>query len=97
MTDNEISKNIIGAAIEVHKNLGPGLLESVCEICLFKELVSKGLAVKRQLGLPVVYKGEKCDLGFRINLLVENRIVVELKSVNALNDVHIAQLLTYLN
>ncbi|RMF09057.1 MAG: GxxExxY protein [Candidatus Neomarinimicrobiota bacterium] len=96
MTDNEITQNIIGAAIEVHKNLGPGLLESVYEICLYKELVSKGFTVKRQLGLPVIYKGEKCDLGFRIDLLVENKVVIELKSVDALNDIHIAQLLTYL-
>jgi len=96
MTDNEISKHIIGAAIEVHKNLGPGLLESVYEMCLYKELVSKGFAVKKQFGLPVVYKGEKCDLGFRIDLLVENRVVIELKAVDALNDIHIAQILTYL-
>ena len=96
MTENELSKVIIGAAIEVHKTLGPGLLESVYETCLERELVIRGLKVKRQVGLPLVYKDISCDIGYRVDLLVENKVIIEIKSVEALNDVHIAQVLTYL-
>jgi len=96
MTENEISKKIIGAAIEVHKELGPGLLESSYEICLAHELKLQGLDIQTQVGLPVVYKGIKLNAGYRIDLLVENKVIVELKSVDALADIHSAQLLTYL-
>ncbi|NHZ87166.1 MAG: GxxExxY protein [Planctomycetia bacterium] len=96
MTENETSKIIIGAAIKVHKALGPGLLESVYEICLFKELRDLGLNVLRQVSVPVVYEGEKLDTGFRIDLLVENKVIVELKAVESLNDIYLAQVLTYL-
>lgn len=96
MRDNEITGEVIGAAIEVHKILGPGLLESAYEMALKKELESRGLQAKQQVGLPVTYKDEKVDLGYRIDLLVEERIVVEIKSVEALHDVHMAQILTYL-
>ncbi len=96
MTENELSKVIIGAAIEVHKTLGPGLLESAYETCLERELVIRGLKVKRQVGLPLVYKDISCDIGYRVDLLVENKVIIEIKSVEALNDVHIAQVLTYL-
>lgn len=96
MKENEISGKIIGCAIEVHKALGPGLLESAYEECLYFELQSAGLKVEKQKPLPVVYKEVKLETGYRIDLLVENCIVVELKSVEALNDVHTAQVLTYL-
>jgi len=96
MKENEISGKIIGCAIEVHKALGPGLLESAYEECLFYELQAAGLKVEKQKSLPVVYKDVKLDVGYRIDLLVEDCVVVELKAVEALHDVHTAQVLTYL-
>ena len=96
MSENEISSKIIGAAIEVHKQLGPGLLESTYETCLAYELKQLGLDVKQQIALPVVYKEVKLDAGYRIDLLIENKVIVEIKSVEALADIHTAQLLTYL-
>ncbi|MBK6951046.1 MAG: GxxExxY protein [Crocinitomicaceae bacterium] len=96
MTENDLSAKIIGAAIEVHKQLGPGLLESTYEICLAFELKELGLEVKQQVALPVVYKDVKLDAGYRIDLIVENKVIVEIKSVEALADIHTAQLLTYL-
>ena len=96
MSENEISSKIIGAAIEVHKQLGPGLLESTYETCLTYELKQMGLDVKQQQALPVVYKEVKLDAGYRIDLLVENKVIVEIKSVDALADIHTAKLLTYL-
>uniref|UniRef100_UPI00404ADABE GxxExxY protein n=2 Tax=Flavobacterium sp. TaxID=239 RepID=UPI00404ADABE len=96
MTENELSTVIIGAAIEVHKQLGPGLLESSYEHCLAFELKQKGLDVKQQLALPIVYKEVKLDAGYRIDLLVENKVIIEIKSVESLADIHTAQLLTYL-
>lgn len=88
---------IIGAAIEVHKQLGPGLLESTYEECLCHELHLQGIQFKRQIDLPVVYKGLKLDCGYRLDLLVEDTVVVELKAVEQLLPVHEAQLLTYLH
>ena len=96
MNENELSKTIIGAAIEVHKVLGPGLLESAYEASLQRELMLQGLDAKQQVGLPVVYKDVTCELGYRIDLLVENKVIIEVKSVESLNDIHIAQVLTYL-
>ncbi len=96
MQDNEITGAVIGAAIEVHKVLGPGLLESVYEAALKKELELRGLQTRQQVALPVTYKDEMVELGYRIDLLVEGRIVVEIKSVEVLHDVHLAQILTYL-
>ena len=96
MIENELSKKIIGCAIEVHKALGPGLLESAYEECLYYELQLSGLKVQRQKPLPVVYKEIKLEAGYRVDLLVEDRVVIELKSVEALHDVHTAQVLTYL-
>jgi len=96
MNENDISGKIIGCAIEVHKALGPGLLESAYEECLFYEIKEAGLKVERQKALPVIYKDVKLEAGYRIDLLVEDKVVVELKSVEALNDVHTAQVLTYL-
>ena len=96
MTDNEITREIIGAAIEVHKQLGPGLLESAYEECLAHELQLRNLRVERQLPVPVVYKQTKLECGYWIDLLVEGRIVVELKSVDGLAPIHEAIILTYL-
>ena len=96
MTTNEITQKIIGCAIEVHKKLGPGLLESAYEECLAFELTSKRLSIRRQQPIPVVYKEIKLDCGYRIDILVENTVVVELKVVDEFNPVHIAQILTYM-
>jgi len=96
MTDNEISHEIIGAAIEVHRLLGPGLLESAYEECLSKELTLRTLEVERQKPVPVVYKDVKLECGYRIDLLVEGRVVVELKSIESLAAIHEAIILTYL-
>lgn len=96
MTENEISSKIIGAAIEVHKQLGPGLLESAYETCLCYELKQSGLDVKQQIALPVIYKDVKLDAGYRIDLLFENKVIVEIKSIETLADIHTAQILTYL-
>ncbi len=93
---NEITKIIIGAAINVHRALGPGLLESAYEACLVYELVSKNLKVERQKGLPIKYKGMQLDCGYRIDLLVEDKIIVEIKAVEKLEPIHEAQLLSYL-
>ena len=87
---------IIGASIDVHRELGPGLLESTYEACLAYELVQRGLKVERQKPLPVVYKGLKLDVGYRVDLLVEDRVIVELKAVDRLEPIHEAQLLSYL-
>lgn len=96
MTENEISEKIIGCAIQVHRELGPGLLESSYEECLYFELFQSGLQVEKQKPLPLVYKEVKLDCGYRIDLIVENKVIVEVKSVEALNDIHLAQVLTYL-
>lgn len=96
MTENEISSKVIGAAIEVHKQLGPGLLESTYETCLVYELRQLDLEVKQQVALPVIYKNIKLDAGYRLDLLIENKVIIEIKSVEALADIHTAQLLTYL-
>lgn len=93
---NRLSERIIGAAIAVHRELGPGLLESAYEACLEYELIHSGYKVERQLTLPVVYRGVKVDAGFRIDLLVDEAVIIEVKSVVKLDDVHNAQLLTYL-
>ena len=96
MFENEISERIIGCAIEVHKALGPGLLESAYEECLFYEIYQLGLKVEKQKPLPLIYKEIKLEVGYRLDLIVEKKVVVEIKSVEALNDIHIAQVLTYL-
>ena len=93
---NRLSGMILDCSIEVHRNLGPGLLESVYEICLCKELKERGLKFVRQLFLPVNYKGEQLDADYRIDILVEDEIIIEIKSVECLLPVHEAQLLTYL-
>ena len=93
---NRITHRIIRGAITVHEALGAGLLESTYEACLAFELADKGLHVQRQVGLPIVYKGVRLDEGYRIDLLVEEKVIVEVKSVQALIPVHEAQLLSYL-
>ncbi len=96
MSENELSGIIIGCAIEVHKQLGPGLLESAYQECLLYELTQSGLKVGKEIPMPVVYKEVKLEHGYRMDLLVENKVVVEIKSVEGLTDVHTAQTLTYL-
>jgi GxxExxY protein len=96
MEINEITKNIIGAAIEVHRTLGPGLLESTYEACLFYELEQMGLYVERQVELPIKYKNVSLETGYRIDLIVENEVIVEFKSVKELLPVHTAQIITYM-
>ena len=96
MTENEISSQIIGAAIEVHKHLGPGLLESSYEACLLFELRQVGLNVRSQVALPISYKGLQLEAGYRIDLLVEENVIIEIKAVDELADIHTAQILTYL-
>ena len=93
---NHITKKIIGCAIEVHRDLGPGLLESAYEECLAYELIYNGLEIKRQQPTPIVYKDIKLDCGYRIDILVENLVIVELKVVDVINAVHEAQVLTYM-
>lgn len=93
---NDLTEKIIGAAIEVHRAVGPGLLESAYEECLAHELHLQGLNYERQAPLPVVYKNAKLDCGYRLDFLVENTIVVELKAIEALHPIHIAQILTYM-
>ena len=96
MTENKISNLVIGAAIEVHRQLGPGLLESAYQECLRKELQELGLAVEKEKAMPITYKSLKLDHGYRMDLVIENKLVVEIKTVDAFIDVHFAQLLTYL-
>ena len=93
---NQLTGTIIGSAIEVHKALGPGLLESAYEECLWFEIQSKGLNAQRQVSLPIDYKGRQLDCGYRLDLLVDDKIVVEIKAVEKLLPIHKAQLLTYL-
>lgn len=96
MTENEIATIIVNASLEVHRELGPGLLESIYESCLGYELKQRGLNVAQQHPLAVVYKDEQMDIAFRLDLWVENKVVVEVKAVEMLTDVHMAQILTYL-
>jgi len=96
MTENELAKIVYEAGMKVHKELGAGLLESAYEECLFYELQKSGLSVEKQKALPLVYEDVKLDVGYRVDLLVEQKLVIEIKSVEALNDLHLAQILTYL-
>ena len=96
MTDNQLTHEIIGAAIEVHRVLGPGLLESAYEECLARELTLRNIKFERQKPLPVVYKEVKLDCGYRLDFLVEGRVVLELKAVESLAPIHEAIMLTYL-
>lgn len=95
MTENEISKIVFESGLKVHRNLGPGLLESAYEECLYYELTKIGLRVEKQKALPLVYEEVRLDAGYRIDLLVENKLIIEIKSVEELHDIHLAQILTY--
>lgn len=96
MTENEIGKRLVHAALQVHKNTGPGLLESACQACLEYELKKSGLFTEKEVALPVVYDEVKLECGYRIDLWLERKVIVEIKSVDSLNDIHMAQILTYL-
>ena len=96
MTENELSKIVFECGLKVHKALGPGLLESAYEECLFYELFKANVHVEKQKGLPLVYEEVKLDISYRTDLIVENKLIVEIKAVEALNDIHLAQILTYL-
>lgn len=96
MTENELSFKIIGIALELHKSIGPGLLESTYENALAYDLRESGLLVQQQVAMPFIYKEVRMDIGYRLDLLVENKMIIEIKSVENLAPVHYAQLLTYL-
>jgi GxxExxY protein len=93
---NELARKVYFCALRVHQNLGPGLLESAYEECLFYEIQKDGLFVEKQKPLPLVYEEVKLEIGYRLDLIVENKLILEIKAVEALNPVHLAQLLTYL-
>jgi GxxExxY protein len=95
LTENQIATAIVNAAIHVHRQLGPGLLESVYEECLYHTLLKRGYNVEKQLALPVYFEEIKMEVGFRTDLLVEKKVIIEVKSVEKLNDIHLAQTLTY--
>lgn len=96
MTENEITEKIIGCAIKVHKALGPGLLESAYEECLNYELRKTDMTVQKQKPIPLIYEEVKLECGYRADLIANHKVIVEVKSVEALNDIHLAQILTYL-
>ncbi len=96
MNENELSGKIIGLAIEVHRALGPGLLESAYKECLYYKLIQSDIKADKEKPIPLIYEKVKLECGYRIDILVENKIVLEIKSIEAFNDVHIAQILTYM-
>ena len=96
MTENELSNKIIGLAIEVHTALGPGLLESAYKECLFYKIGKSGISVEKEKPMPLVFEEVRLDCGYRIDLVTEKKLVIEIKSVEALNEIHLAQTLTYL-
>ena len=96
MTENQISKLVFDSALKVHKELGPGLLESAYQECLYYEISKTGIWVEKQKPLPLVYEEVHLEVGYRVDIIVENKFVIEVKTVDALNDIHLAQLLTYL-
>jgi len=96
LNENEIGTIVVDTAVNLHKNLGPGLLESVYEVILMKLLSKKGLSIQRQVSIPIEYEGESFDEGFRIDLFIEGKVIIELKSVEKITGAHKKQLLTYL-
>ena len=96
MTENELSNIIIGEAIKVHSQLGPGLLESVYEECLSYKLIKSEIYIERQKPIPLIFEEVRMECGFRCDILVESKVIIEVKSCEALNDIHLAQVLTYL-
>jgi len=93
---NQLSNQIIGLAIKVHNHLGPGLLESSYKECLFYEIIQAGLNAQKEKPLPLVYQDVKLEIGYRVDIMVENELIIEIKSVESLTDIHTAQMLTYL-
>ena len=96
MSENELSRIVFDCALKVHQTLGPGLLESAYEECLFFELKKLGLVIEKQKPLPLIYEEIKLEIGYRLDIIVENKLILEIKSVDALNEINFAQLLTYL-
>lgn len=96
MNENEISKIIVNVSYKIHVRLGPGLLESVYEAILYHELIKEGLKVERQKPIPVIWDGIHLDIGFRSDLIVEDKVIIEIKSVEKISNVHLKQLLTYI-
>ena len=96
MREDLLTKTIIGLAIDINRVLGPGLLESACKECLFYKIAKAGFTVEKEKAIPVVFEGIKLDCGYRIDILVENSLVLELKSIESLTDIHLAQILTYM-
>ena len=96
MHENDISQMVFDAGLKVHRNLGLGLLESAYEECLYYELLKTGLYIEKQKAMPLIYEEIKMDVGYRLDFLIEGKVVVEIKSVESLNEVHLAQVLTYL-
>lgn len=96
MTENELAKIVFDLGLKIHRVLGAGLLENAYEECLFYEVKKQGLQVEKQKALPLIYEEVKLDVGYRIDLMVENKLIIEVKAVEALNDIHLAQILTYL-
>jgi GxxExxY protein len=96
MTENEISKWVVGSAMEVHTALGPGLLENAYQECLYYKLSKNGLWVEKERPMPVYFEGVRIECGYKLDLLVEGKVVVELKAVKELNDIHLAQTISYL-
>jgi len=96
MSENEIATKLIGLAIDVHRVLGPGLLESAYQECLFYKIIQSGMFAEKQKPIPLIFEEVKLDCGYRIDMVVFNKVVIEVKSVEALNDIHLAQTLTYL-
>ena len=96
MSENELSRIVFDCALKVHQTLGPGLLESAYEECLYFELKKTGLRIEKQKPLPLIYEEIKLEIGYRLDIIVENKLILEIKSVDALNEIHFAQLLTYL-
>lgn len=96
MDENELAKIVFNLGLKIHKSLGPGLLESAYEECLHYELLNFGLNISRQKPLPLIYEDIKLEIGYRVDFLIEKKLVVEIKSVDCLNDIHLAQILTYL-
>ena len=95
-TENEIAKIVFESGLQIHKTLGPGLLESAYEECLYFDLVNAGLEVEKQKSLPLIYKEIKLDAGYGVDFLIENKVIIEIKSIEALHPIHTAQVLTYL-
>lgn len=96
MTENELSKVVFNCSLKVHQTLGPGLLESAYEECLYYEVKKTGLEIQKQKPLPLIYEEVKLDIGYRLDIIIENKLILEIKAVDALNEIHFAQLLTYL-